>query len=87
MFPHPHTVNAVNDLRLQDELRFAARQRLADTAENAMQPRPLSLAVRAGAALIGAWVRACLPHAVGERSAVGSSSGGERAEVAGAGLA
>lgn len=35
MFPHSDTVYAVHTLRLQDELKYAARQRLAATAREA----------------------------------------------------
>ena len=35
MFPHSDTVYAVHTQRLQDELKFAARQRLAATTKEA----------------------------------------------------
>ena len=35
MFPHSDTVYTVHTLRLQDELKYAARQRLAATAGEA----------------------------------------------------
>jgi hypothetical protein len=50
MFPHSDTVYAVRNLRLQDELKFAARQRLAATCRETTAIQPIRAAVGEGLA-------------------------------------
>jgi hypothetical protein len=57
MFPHPDTVHAVRNQRLQDELKFAARQRLAATCRETTTIQPIRAAVGEGLARLAKRVR------------------------------
>ena len=87
MFPHSETVFAVHDLRLQDGLRNAARQRLAATAVVETETRPMHLALSSRLARILGTVRTSLQVAAVERSAAHPGGDSERPNMVHAGLA
>ena len=69
MFPHSDTVYTVHTLRLQDELQYAARQRLAATARDAAGIPPLHVAASESFGRIAKWFGARVHGAFAARRA------------------
>ena len=87
MFPHSDAVYAVHNLRLQDDLKYAAQQRLAATASEAAGIRPLHVAAIAGLGGLAARFAACWRRAVAAPRSQGPNTETGRAGAARAGLA
>jgi hypothetical protein len=85
MFPHPDTVYAVRNQRLQDELKFAARQRLAATCRETTTIQPIRAAVGEGLARLAKRVRT--PGTIAMPVAHLTNREAGQTEAAGAGLA
>ncbi len=87
MFPHSDTVYAVHNLRLQDELQFAARQRLAATVREAARNQPTHMAMTEGLAQLVKQVRVRLRWSLATPGALATNGEPGRAGAAGARLA
>jgi len=85
MFPHSDTVYAVRNQWLQDELKFAARQRLATTCRETTAIQPIRAAVGEGLARLAKRVRTRGTIAMPVAHLTNREAG--QTEAAGAGLA